>query len=166
MRYILAFAALLVIPSAAAQVAYPPGATAKDIAAIQAQIPKPATTIPPADMANSGMPGSSSQYRPIDAQAPRISRTVSGTTVTGGTGTVSWPAMSSVPKLTVTPYVASGALQAPICTPVAGTVTTTGATIKCWSTQSVTVSILGAVIAPITTAAAGIQFDVLALPGS
>jgi len=117
-------------------------------------------------MANSGMPGSSSQYRTIDAQAPRISRTVSGTTVTGGTGTVSWPAMSSVPKLTVTPYVASGALQAPICTPVAGTVTTTGATIKCWSTQSVTVSILGAVIAPITTAAAGIQFDVLALPGS
>jgi len=166
MRNIIAFAALLASSTAAAQVAYPPGATSVDIAAIQAQIPRPATSVPPADMAASGVPGTSPQYRPIDAQAPRISRTVSGTTTTGGTGTVTWPAMSAVPKLTVTPYAASAALQAPICVPVAGTITTTGATIKCWSTQAITVSVLGAVVAPVTTAAAGIQFDVLALPAS
>jgi hypothetical protein len=45
-------------------------------------------------------------------------------------------------------------------------VTVTGATVKCFTTQSVTVSLLGAVVAPITTAAAGVTFDVLALPAS
>jgi len=172
MKRLAVFLALTASP-AFGQVVYPPPAvdsatiaTKAEVQAVQSQIPQPATSVPPADMSTAGAVGSSPQYRPIDAQAPRISRTVSGVTATGGTGVVTWPEMPSVPKLTVTPYVASNALQAPICLPVTGTVTVTGATIKCWSTQAVTVSLLGAVVAPLTTAAAGVQFDVLALPGS
>ncbi|KTR81593.1 hypothetical protein NS277_16440 [Novosphingobium barchaimii] len=141
-------------------------ATKGDVAAVQAQIPQPSDSVPVAYMATSGQVGTSPRYRRPDDQAPRISRTVSGTTTTGGSGAVTWPAMPSIPKLTVTPYVTSNAVQAPICLPVTGTVTTTGATIKCWSTQTITVSVLGPVVAPITAAAAGVQFDVLALPGS
>lgn len=163
--------ALIVPGTAAAQINNPPVtatdiATKSEIAAIQAQIPQPSDSVPVADMATTGQVGSSPRYRRPDDQAPRISRTVSGSTTTGGSGTVTWPAMSSVPKLTVTPYVTAGSIQAPVCVPIAGSVTITGATIKCWTTQSVTVSLLGAVVAPLTTAAAGVQFDVLALPGS
>lgn len=138
---------------------------AQQAAAAAALACQPSATIPPMEIVG-GSAGSGDACRLANAVQPRISRTVSGTTVTGGTGAVTWPAMSSVPRLTVTPYVASSAVQAPMCFPVAGSVTTTGATIKCFTSQSVTVSILGAVVAPITTAAAGVTFDVLALPTS
>lgn len=142
----------------------PPTQEALD--ALAAQIPQPSSTAPVADMAVDGAVGSSPRYRRVDDQAPRISRTVTGSTLSTGLGVVTWPAMTAPPKLTVTPYVASGASQAPICFPVIGTVTNTGATIRCFTTQSVTVSLLGAVVAPLTTAAAGVTFDVLALPAS
>lgn len=126
---------------------------------------KPGATVPPMEIVG-GSAGSGDACRLDNAVQPRISRTVTGTTVAGGSGAVTWPAMPSVPRLTVTPYVASSAVQAPMCFPVAGSVSTTGATIKCFTSQSVTVSLLGAVVAPITTAAAGVTFDVLALPTS
>lgn len=40
----------------------------------------------------------------------------------------------------------------------------TGATVRCFTSQSVTVSILGAVVAPLTTAATGVQVQVFAVP--
>lgn len=126
---------------------------------------QPSATVPPMETVG-GAAGSGDACRLANAVQPRISRTVTGTTTTGGSGNASWAAMPAVPKLTVTPYVASSAVQAPMCFPVSGTVTTTGATIKCFTSQSVTVSLLGAVVAPVTTAAAGVTFDVLALPGS
>jgi len=136
---------------------------AADAAAAACQ---PSATIPPMETVG-GAAGSGDACRLANAVQPRISRTVQGVTATGGTGAVAWPAMPSPPRLTVTPYVTStSAASAPLCFPVAGTVTVTGATIKCFTTQSVTVSILGAVVAPITTAAAGVTFDVLALPAS
>ena len=138
-------------------------ASAAQTAAANACQPDP--SVPPMETVG-GAAGSGSGCRLANSIQPRISRTVTGTTVSGGTGTVSWPAMPSVPKLTVTPYVASSAAQAPMCFPVAGSVTATGATVKCFTSQSVTVSVLGAVVAPVTTAAAGVTFDVLALPGS
>ena len=166
----------------AAQVSYPPlavdpatlasktdvqaaqsAASAAQSAAMNACQPDP--SVPPMETVG-GSAGSGAACRLANAIQPRISRTVTGVTVTGGNGTVSWPAMTAVPKLTVTPYVASNAAQAPSCFPVTGTVTVTGATIKCFTSQSVTVSLLGAVVAPVTTAAAGVTFDVLALPGS
>lgn len=139
---------------------------AADAAALAAAAAcQPSATVPPMETVG-GSTGSGDACRLANAIQPRISRTVTGTTVAGGTGTVTWPAMTAVPKLTVTPYVASSAAQAPLCFPVSGSVTTTGATIKCFTSQSVTVSILGAVVAPVTTAAAGVTFDVLALPQS
>lgn len=137
-------------------------ATKAEVAALQAQIPQPSNSIPVADMATSGQVGSSARYRRPDDQAPRISRTVSGTTGASGTAVVTWPSMGSVPKLTVTPYVTSADTQVPTCYPVAGTITTTGATIKCFRTQT----LLGLGLLPFTVAPAGVQFDVLALPQS
>lgn len=165
----LALLLSLIAAPAHGQVVYPPAAvdtatiaTKAEVQAIQSQIPQPANSVPPADMSTSGAVGSSPQYRPIDAQAPRVSRTVSGTTGAAGTAAITWPAMASVPKLTVTPYVASADTQVPTCYPVAGSVTTTGATIKCFRTQT----LLGLGLVPFTVAPAGVQFDVLALPGS
>lgn len=150
----------------AAQQAAAQAKTAADAAAAKAAAAcQPSATIPPMETVG-GSGGSGDACRLANAIQPRISRTVQGVTVSGGTGAVSWPAMPSPPRLTVTPYVASSAASAPLCFPVAGTVTVTGATIKCFTTQTVTVSILGAVVAPITTAAAGVTFDVLALPAS
>ncbi|WP_179507316.1 hypothetical protein [Sphingomonas melonis] len=151
--------------TAAQQTAAQAKAAADAAALAAANACQPDPSVPPMETVG-GAAGSGMACRLANAVQPRISRTVTGTTVTGGTGTVSWPAMPSVPKLTVTPYVASSAAQAPMCFPVTGSVTTTGATIKCFTSQSVTVSLLGAVVAPITTAAAGVTFDVLALPQS
>lgn len=151
--------------TAAQQAATQAKAAADAAAQAAAAACQPSATIPPMEVVG-GSAGSGDACRLANAVQPRISRTVQGVTVAGGTGTVTWPAMPTPPRLTVTPYVASTASSAPLCFPVAGTVTTTGATIKCYTTQSVTVSILGAVVAPITTAAAGVTFDVLALPAS
>ncbi|WP_416463944.1 hypothetical protein [Sphingomonas sp. VDB2] len=160
-RILLAIACL--IPSlAVAQVIYPPGASASELAAIQASIPKPSDAVPSADMSTAGSLGSSPRYRRPDDQAPRISRTVSGTTLATGSAALAWPAMPSVPKLTVTSYVGASDTAIWDCKPVTGTVTTTGATIKCFQDQT----ILGLGLLPRKVAGAGVTFDVLALPGS
>jgi hypothetical protein len=130
-------------------------------AAAQAAIPVPASTTPGMEMVG-GAAGTTNTFRRGDAIQPRISRTVSGTTSAAGTAAVTWQAMGSVPKLVVTPYVTSTETQVPTCYPVTGTVTTTGATIKCFRTQT----LLGLGLIPFTVAPAGVQFDVLALPGS
>ena len=168
MRWLLALLALTPAP-ALAQVTYPPAAvdptviaTKADVQAIQAAMPQPSESVPTADMTTSGAIGTSVRYRRIDDQAPRVSRTESGVTTSAGTGVVSWPAMSSVPQLTVTPYVSNTETQVPTCYPVTGSVTTTGATIKCFKTQT----LLGLGLVPFTVAPAGVAFDVLALPGS
>lgn len=106
------------------------------------------------------------QCRPINAVQPRITRSVAFTTGAGGTVAVTWADMGAAPLVFVVPNVASGATQAPVCYPVAGTITSTGATVKCYTTQSVTVSILGSVIAPVTTAGAGVTGQILAIPVS
>lgn len=169
MRYWLlsALAAGVLVQSGAfAQVTYPPADTAAisdQIATMQAAIPVPASSVPPAETVG-GAPGATMTFRRGDAVQPRITRAVIGTTAAGGTVAVTWDALPSVPIVVPIPFVASGAVQAPMCFPVAGSVTTTGATVKCFTSQSVTVSILGAVVAPITTAAAGVQVQVFAVP--
>lgn len=135
-------------------------ANAKALSACQ-----PAASVPPMETVG-GSGGSGVDCRLSNAVQPRISRVAVGTTVTGGTIAVTWPAMSAVPSVFPLPRVASGATQVPICATVSGSVSATGATIKCFTTQSVTVSLLGAVVAPVTTAAAGVTVDVLAIPQS
>jgi hypothetical protein len=175
MRAIALSLALVASPVGAQVVTAPPtGTSAVDTAAraaaaeaksaadaAAAAIPVPASTVPGMETIG-GAAGSANTFRRGDAVQPRISRTVSGTTGANGQATISWPAMPSAPKLTVTPYVTSAETQVPTCYPVAGTVTTTGAVIKCFRTQT----LLGLGLIPFTVAPAGVQFDVLALPGS
>lgn len=139
--------------------------TADDLAAMQALIPVPASITPPTETV-AGATGTPGTYRPGNAVQPRITRSVPFTTDATGTAAVTWPTLPAVPLVFPEPNVASGAAQAPICAPVTGTVTTTGVTIKCWTTQSVTVSLLGAVVAPVSAAAAGVTGQVLAIPAS
>ena len=126
---------------------------------------QPSATLPPMETVG-GAAGSGDACRLANAVQPRITRVAVGTTVTGGTVTVTWPAMNAVPSVFPIPRIASGASQVPICASVTGSTTTTGTTVKCFTTQSVTVSILGAVVAPITTSAAGVTVDILAIPQS
>jgi hypothetical protein len=161
-RLIVALLLSSVASPALAQEVSTSGPTRAELDALAAQIPQPSSSVPSADMATAGQLGSSARYRRVDDQAPRISRTVSGTTDATGSGAVSWPAMPSAPKLTVTPYVSSTETLPPACYPVLGTVTTTGATIRCYKSQS----LLGLGVLPFTVAPSGVQFDVLALPGS
>ena len=140
-------------------------ATKADVATVQAKIPVPATAVPLPEVVG-GAAGSQMVFRRADDIQPRITRASPCTTATGGTCTVTWPAMPSTPLVIPVPTIASAAGQAPLCFPVTGTITTTGATIKCFTTQSVTVSLLGAVVAPLTTAAAGVPVQVFAVPYS
>lgn len=138
-------------------------ATAAQTAAMNACQPDP--SVPPMETVG-GSAGSGAACRLANAVQPRITRVAVGTTVTGGTVSVTWPAMNAVPSVFPIPRIASAASQVPICASVTGSTTTTGTTVKCFTTQSVTVSILGAVVAPITTAAAGVTVDILAIPQS
>jgi hypothetical protein len=126
---------------------------------------QPSATLPPMETVG-GAAGSGDACRLANAIQPRITRVAVGTTVTGGTVSVTWPAMTAVPSVFPIPRIASSATQVPICASVSGSTTTTGTTVKCFTTQSVTVSILGAVVAPITTTAAGVTVDILAIPQS
>lgn len=168
---------------AAAQVAYPPVsidtstlATKSDAqaaldaanAAQTAAAAKCAATpvVPPMEVVGGAAGTATAGCRPVNSVQPRITRSVAFTTITGGTATVTWTDMGAVPYVFPIPNIANGAVQAPACYPVSGTISSTGATIKCFTTQTVTVSILGATVAPITTAAAGVTGQVLAIPAS
>lgn len=140
-------------------------ATKAEVASVDAKIPVPSSTVPPVEVIG-GAVGSQMVFRRADDIQPRITRGAPCTTVAGGTCSVTWPAMSAVPLVIPVPTIAGAAAQAPLCFPVTGTITTTGATVKCFTSQSVTVSLLGAVVAPITTAAAGVPVQVFAVPYS
>jgi len=165
-RLAIVLAALALAPAAVcAQMvtALDPPASAGQLAALQAQIPLPSDAPPDPDMATGGAVGSSPRYRRPDDQAPRLSRVVkSAVAGTDGTVAVSWPAMPSVPGLQLTPYAALGTANPARCYPVAGTVTASGATIRCVRPTSV----LSLGILPADVSAPGTVFDVLALPGS
>lgn len=151
----------LAATSAFAQVSYAPAAIDTTNFATKAEACPPASSMPPME-AVAATAGSATTCRRSDAVQPRISRSVSGVTGADGTAAITWPAMPSVPKVDVTPYVGASDTQVPACFPVTGTVTTTGATIKCYKTQS----ILGLGIAPYAAATAGVAFDILVLPAS
>jgi len=168
MRHLI-YALALALPGAAhAQLAVVPKpvdtstlATKSEVTAIAAQIPQPATTIPSPDMTTTGVADPSLVFRPIGAQAPRITRSVKqAVTGSNGTATITWAAMPTVPALDITEYVTSADQAVPQCYGVIGTVTTTGATIKCYIDQSIG----GLGLFPRKVAGAGIVFDVIAVP--
>lgn len=104
--------------------------------------------------------------RPVNSVQPRITRSVPFTTGSDGTATVTWTDMGAVPYVFPVPNIANAATQAPGCYPVTGTITSTGTKVKCFTTQTVVVSILGATVAPITTAGSGVTGQILAIPAS
>jgi len=180
-RLLLAVLALVWSVPVAAQSSYPPVdlssvASKDDVAAAQAvaiaaqnAAASKCAAVPavPSMETVGGSPGTDiGQCRPVNSVQPRITRSVAFTTGSAGTVAVTWAALPSVPLVFPIPNVANAATQGALCYPVVGTITTTGATIKCYTTQSVTVSILGAVVAPITTAGAGVTGQVLAIPVS
>ena len=92
----------------------------QQIEALQAQIPQPASTIPPTEMIG-GEVGTPGKYRPADARQPRITRSKTVTLDTNGTATFDWTSQ--------------GALGAPV--QVAITPVYTGAGVpKCWATAA------------------------------
>jgi len=135
------------------------------ITSLQAQIPTPSSSVPIAEIPG-GAAGTGNTFRRGDAVQPRITRAVTCTTASNGQCAADWSSnpLSAVPNVLPIPTIASGAGQGTICWPVTGTVTTTGATIRCLTSQSVTISVLGAVVAPLTTAASGVTVQVFAIP--
>ncbi|MET0375796.1 MAG: hypothetical protein ABW128_16255 [Rhizorhabdus sp.] len=178
-KFLIVLAVFAWAVPAVAQVTYPPGvdtdARAAATSAIQAAQAAQdaaaskctATPAIPTMETVGGDPGTNiGQCRPVNSVQPRITRSVAFTTGSAGTVVVTWPVMNAAPLVFPIPNVTNAAAQGSLCYPVTGTITTTGATIKCYTTQSVTVSLLGAVVAPLTTAGAGVTGQVLAIPAS
>jgi len=132
------------------------------LAQVQAIIPQPANVVPPSESSTASTGAQWMRYALEDHVHSRITRAVQCTTVTGGTCTVTWAAMPSVPIVLPFSLVASSATQPIPCHPVVGTITMTGATIKCFQPQS----ILGLGLLPFTTGAAGVSVQIFAIPQS
>jgi hypothetical protein len=139
-------------------------ATKTDISTLTAKIPTPATTVPPGATA-AGAAGTSNQYVPIDALAVSKIRAGVVTTASDGTWTFTMsPAMAgTAPTVLETPIATS---TMPIVCNLTATPTSTTATGKCWQSQALTVSVLGATLSPFTTAAANVKVQIIARDGS
>lgn len=136
-------------------------ATKSDVAAVAATVPAPMLVAPPAEIVG-GAAGAAGTYRTGTAVQPRITRTVPFTTGSAGTASVTWTDMIAVPLVFVIPNIASSATQVTNCFPVTGTITSTGATIKCMTTQT----LLGLGLVPFVAATSGVVGQVLAIPAS
>lgn len=179
----LAFLALLIATPAAAQVVSAPtvvdtssmdtridaattaaqnaAAVAVAAQAAAANACQPLASVPPPEVVG-GTAGSGSNCRLANAVQPRITRAGSCVLSTGGTCTVTWTtALAAVPNIIMEP-INAGTL--PVDCNLTATPTTTSASIKCWTAQSVTVSVLGAVVSPFTTAASGVTVQITAIP--
>lgn len=164
--------ALHIVLALQAGIAYPPQAgasvdlsalaTKAEVQQVQEAACVPMAQLPPME-AVGGSAGSGNACRLANAVQPRISRVIArGVTAANGTAAVSWAAMPVAPGLYIQPYVSAAETLPFSCFPVAGTVTTTGATIKCYQDQS----ILALLALPRKAAGAGVVFDVIALPPS
>lgn len=164
---------LLVGGAALAQVSgYAPGpdlsgfAKQSDVQAVQSQIPKPASTVPPSEMPG-GSVGSPGTYRPADARQPRITRSRTVTLAADGTATFDWSAqgpLATPGQVVVTPvYTGAGV---PKCWATA--VTANSASVKCVVETVASVSVLGVgLIGSVSNAPpSGLQVGVIALPPS
>lgn len=137
-------------------------ATAAQTAAASAC--QPMATVPPME-AVGGSPGSGTNCRLANSVQPRITRVVPFITGAGGTVAVTWADMGAVPGVMPVGYATSTATAFPKCAPVIGTITSTGATIKC-TMPFVTVGVLGTSTSIIDTPTSGISGTVFAIPNS
>lgn len=167
---------VLVSSSATAQVVSPAPidtksvATKADIAALQAAMPQPATTVPPIEVP-AGTVGTAGTYRPADSAMPRITRAGSCALSASGTCTVTWslalPASANSPNVIVTP-INTG--SQPISCNLTAVPTATSASIRCWTSQTTSLTLpivtAGLTLAPNVAAAPGTVVQVTALPAT
>lgn len=134
---------------------------------VQALIPPFSDTVPPSEMVG-GSTGSTATIRRGDAANPRITRSTTVVTGAGGTfsGTWSTPLSSATPVLVLTPIAASSSIDcqltsAPNATTFAG---------RCWTAQTTLLNLsiitAGLTLNPMTTTAAGVSIQVIAIPSS
>ena len=157
---------LSAVPSKADVQAAADAATAAQNAATAAQTAAaakcaPMAAVPPAEVIG-GAAGSGSNCRLANSVQPRITRSVAFTTTSNGQAVVTWTDMGAVPLVFPVANVVSTATNVPSCYPVIGTITSTGATIRCYMTQS----LLGLGLLPFTVAPAGVTGQILAIPAS
>ena len=129
---------------------------------VQGLIPQPANVVPPSEASSPSMGAAVMRYALEDHVHARITRATTCVTTTGSVCTATWPAMASVPLVLPFPMVASGATQPYQCNPIAGTITTTGAQIKCFQPQS----ILGLGLLPFNNGPVGMTVQIFAIPVS
>lgn len=148
------------------QLESPVGVSPAELQAVQAQIPQPASTPPPAEMIG-GAVGSAGTYRPADARQPRITRSTTLTLGADGTATFDWTeqgALSLPVQPVVTPIHAGAGV--PDCWAIS--VSTTSVRVKCVVETIAAVTILGVGIIGSTSNAnaAGMTVGVIVLPKS
>lgn len=124
-------------------------------------MPTPSGSIPSNETIG-GAVGASAAYMRADAQIPRISRAGSCVLNASGVCTITWVSPLSVAPNIILQPISSGSM--PVSCNVTAAPTTTTVSVRCWTAQTVTVSILGAVVAPFTTAASGITVQATAIP--
>lgn len=160
--------ALIAAPAGAQVVSTPPApvnlsgyATKAEVSAVQASIPVPGGVVPTETIGGTAGVVTNAFMR-ADAKPNRITRAASCTTNASGTCTVTYDALPASDPNVITTPINSGTM--PITCNLTAAATATSASVKCWTAQSVTVSILGAVVAPVTTSAAGVTIQVTAVP--
>lgn len=134
------------------------------MAAVRAQIPQGCASTPSADTLN-GSPGAAPCYVSSDATRPTVVQAANVTTDANGAWSVTWarPFVSPTPVVNPLP-VNTGTL--PVLCNVA-TRSGSSASGKCWQSTATTLpatiaSVLGLVVSPFGTAAAGAQVSVIA----
>lgn len=137
----------------------------QQIEAIQAQIPQPASTVPPTEMIG-GAVGTPGTYRPADARQPRITRSKTVTLAADGTATFDWTAQGALGapvQVAITPvYTGSGV---PKCWAVSASAT--AVTVKCVMETVALLSVAGINIGSVTNSVpTGLQVGVIVLPTS
>lgn len=113
-----------------------------------------------------GAVGSSASFMRSDAVIPRISRTTTVTTITGGTFSGAWAtALSATPNIVLTPIDIGGT---GIECELTAAPTTTAFQGRCWTTQNTTLNLsiitVGLTLSPQTLSAAGVPVQVFAIP--
>ncbi len=154
---------------AVAQIINPPSlsvdlsnvATKAELTAVQAAMPVAGTQISPSEVVGGSVTGAG-VYAPIMHSHPRITRAGSCTTGAAGTCTITWGTPLTVAPNVVLEPINSG--SQPVECNSTSAPTTTSVSIKCWTAQSVTVSLLGAVVAPFVTTPSGITVQATAIP--
>lgn len=126
-----------------------------------------ASTVPPTEAVTPAA-GTAPTIRRGDAVAPRITRSTTVVTQSGGTFSGTWatPLANPNPVVTLTPIAANASIDCQLT----AAPTTTGFQGRCWTAQTTTLNLsiitAGLTLNPMVNTAAGISVQVLAIPST